>query len=70
MRWPDPALSLSLSELFINLSAGWFGAAIIIPFSTEGMLQIHFVFLTVDIVLGILCFVIGYQLKRRNIDYD
>ena len=65
MRKIDPAFLLSLSELFINLSAGWFGAAFIVPLSVESISKINLGILTVNVGFGILCFVIGYFLKKR-----
>jgi len=53
-----------LSDLFVNLSAGWFGAVFIIPAFTRNSLAIDLPVLTADLVLGILCLVFSYQLKK------
>ena len=43
----DAAFLLSLSELFINLSAGWFGATFIVPVQ-----NIHVKMQTANALLG------------------
>jgi len=49
----DPLLLITLSDLFVNLSAGWFGAAIIVPL-TEPKLKLKLWVLTTNLLFGIL----------------
>jgi len=52
-----------LSDLFINLSAGWFGAALILPLATPKRSKFRFKTLTINITCGILAYIIGVLLK-------
>ncbi len=53
----------SLSGLFLNLSAGWYGAAFIVPLSyiTSPYWPVY---LIADIANGILCLVTSVQIER------
>jgi hypothetical protein len=53
-----------ISDLFINLSAGWFGAAFILPAVSENLLTIDFRLLTADIILGILSLILAKVLRK------
>jgi len=53
---------IALSELFINLSAGWFGAALILPMTT-GKFKINSSLLLINILYGILSLLIGILLR-------
>lgn len=59
----DPALKNIVSDLFVNLSAGWFGAAFITPNFSQAKRSNKFLLLTVNITLGIFCLVVAYFLK-------
>lgn len=52
-----------LSELFVNLSAGWYGAAVIIPISSPEPTAVDFSALTTDIIFGTVCIIISYKLR-------
>lgn len=52
------------SEFWVNMAAGWFGAAIIIPLSSGTPVQINAIALIVDILFGIFSLVIGYLLRK------
>ncbi|OGM31030.1 hypothetical protein A2630_03105 [Candidatus Woesebacteria bacterium RIFCSPHIGHO2_01_FULL_44_10] len=54
-----------LSELFVNLSAGWFGAAIIVPIFFEAQKPNLFI-LTGDIFAGILSLIIAFLLRKLS----
>ena len=60
----------ALSELFINLSAGWFFSAFLVPFSQDLSIQTRIFLLTVDLVLGIVCLLLGIKLRRLKKKYD
>lgn len=60
----------ALSELFINLSAAWFFAMFLAPFSQDLSIQTRIVILTGDLGLGILCLLIGIKLRRLKNKYD
>lgn len=53
-----------MSDLCINLSAGWFGAMFIVPTLSEKPLQTNIPLLIFDLVLGIVFLVISYKLRR------
>lgn len=57
--WPN-----IVSDLFVNLSAGWFGAAFILPAVSENLVKIDFRILTGDIILGILSLVLARALRK------
>lgn len=60
----------ALSELFINLSAGWFLAATLVPFSQDKISVVaKIVLLTIDIVLGIVFLVFGIKIRRLEKKY-
>lgn len=60
----------ALSDLFINLSAAWFFAAALVPFSQDLSIQTRIFVLTFDIMLGIVCLGIGIKLRRMKKKYD
>jgi len=53
-----------ISELFVNLSAGWFGAALIIPIRGRRIGKIKLGLLTINVVFGILFLVFAYTLRK------
>lgn len=55
------------SDLFINLSAGWFGAALIVPTFSESTIVTNLWVLTVDLILGTLFLLLGFLFKNRKI---
>lgn len=52
-----------LTEFLINLAAGWFGAAIILPIRSEKR-KIKFLLLTVNLSCGILSLAVAYIIRR------
>jgi hypothetical protein len=59
----DPLLRDLISDLFVNLAAGWFGAAIIVPvFSRRPRLK--WVSLTIDVILGIVFLTFAYGIRK------
>ena len=60
----DPILSSVISDLFVNLSAGWLGAVIIVPtFSKRKGLKKLWV-LTFNLGASILSLVIAFFIKK------
>ena len=53
-----------LSELLINLAAGWYGAAAIIPATSDKPLTTDLGILTVNVIFGALFLVLAYKLRR------
>ncbi|MEK7168618.1 MAG: hypothetical protein AAB778_01270 [Patescibacteria group bacterium] len=53
-----------ISDLFINLSAGWFGAAFILPAVSENLLTVDFRLLTADVILGILSLILARVFRK------
>lgn len=60
----DLFLLVVTSNLFVNLSAGWFAAALIIPATSKKKAQLNFWIFTVDLLFGILCLVVAYYLGK------
>jgi len=55
---------LTVSDLLINLSAGWFGAMLIVPnFSKDKGLR-KIVILTLDLSAAIVCLVASFMLRN------
>ncbi len=51
------------AEFLINLGAGWFGAAIILPIRSEKR-KIRFMLLTVNLSCGILSLALSYIIRK------
>lgn len=62
----DPAWLKALADLFINLSAGWFGAVIIVPNFWPPTKFANFLFLTYDLIAGILFLVVAIRLRKLS----
>jgi len=63
MTLTNPVWFSVLSDLFVNLSAGWFAAAIIIPIGNRRH-KLNLWLLTTNIAFGILALIIAFQLRR------
>ena len=62
-----PNFLLTLSELFSNLSAGWFGAVLILPGIWSSYdLQSNIVLFMFNIFYGFTCLLISYYLKELS----
>lgn len=59
----DSTFLQTMADLFINLSAGWFGIAFIAPKSQPVRIRL----LTVNIVYGIVCLVIAFMLREVSL---
>lgn len=59
----DPLALLTLSDLLVNLSAGWLGSAIIIPIAIEKP-KMRFLTLTINIILAIVAFGTSFLLRK------
>ncbi len=55
------------SDLFVNLSAGWFAAALIIPPTSKKTLRLNFWLFTFDILVGIFCLVVSFYFKKGSV---
>ncbi len=64
MNAVDSAWWVLLSELCVNVSAGWLGAAFIVPATSKRPLKINLLLLTTDLLFAILFLVIGFQLRK------
>lgn len=53
-----------LADLLINLSAGWFGAAFIVPNFSGLWWPYNLVVLTGDILVGIVSLVAAFKLRK------
>jgi hypothetical protein len=56
----DNVLLQTTADLFINLSAGWFGIAFIVPKKKK----VHLRVLTVNILYGIFCLVVSFFIRK------
>lgn len=65
MRILDPLFLITLSDLFINLSAGWFGAAAIIPLASK-RITLRWKLLPIHIGFGIVSLLLSYLLKKAG----
>jgi len=53
-----------LSDLFINLAAGWFGAAFIVPATAKPSRRVSLWFLTSNMVFSTLFLVLAFKLRK------
>ena len=68
MKKLHPTLFLTISDVLVNLSAGWFGAVFIVPVFSEKPLVFNIPLLILDIILGIVFCGVAFKLrtiKRR-----
>ena len=52
------------SNLFVNLSAGWFAAALIVPATSKKAVRLNFWLFTIDILFGIFCLVVAFYFGK------
>ena len=62
----DPLLLTISSELFVNLSAGWFGAILIVPNFASRESPYNLAILTGDILAGISSLVVAFRLRKLS----
>lgn len=63
----DPLWANILSELFVNLSAGWFGAAFIVPVIAKKQVSVNLGVLLFNLIFGIVFLIIGFQLRELSL---
>lgn len=68
MAKPDQTWLSILSELLVNLAAGWFGAAFIAPNFIASRADYKPLILLADIALGIVCLLIAHHLRNRTLE--
>lgn len=56
-----------IADLFINLSAGWFGAAFIISAFNENIGNLNFGLLILNGGFGILFLLVAHMLRKKSI---
>lgn len=56
----DPALFMAIGDVFLNLAAGWFGAAIIIPGTYPRSTPTNILYVAANILFGMIALAIGY----------
>jgi len=61
----DKIVRASIADLFINISAGWFGAAYGVLFLAEASIVLKLGILIFDIMLAIICLYLAIKLRRR-----
>ena len=57
--------SIDISDLFINLSAGWFGAAFIFPAFNGGFDNLNLGLLILDAGFGIVFLLVAHMLRSK-----
>jgi len=57
----------AFSQLFINLSSGWFGAVFVVPVLSG---KLDLVSLIINFVYGILCLVLHVKLEQILLSYE
>ncbi len=60
----DPTWWTLLSELSVNIAAGWLGAAFIVPVTSKESPTVNLLMLTTDLVFAILFLVLAFQLRK------
>lgn len=63
----DPRIFVAVGDVFLNLSAGWFGAAVIIPNVHTRSTKHNISFVVINIALGFMALVFGYQFRILGI---
>jgi hypothetical protein len=61
----DPVWAQIISELCVNLSAGWIGAAVVIPVTSKLDKKINLGLLTMNLAAGIVFLTVAFELRRR-----
>lgn len=60
----DPTFLTVVSELFVNLSAGWFGAALIVPVTSKAPKEINLWILTFNFLIGIFLLIVAFEFRQ------
>lgn len=63
----DPSLLTAIGDVFLNLSAGWFGAAIIIPGTRPRGTKINALYVIVNLSFAFAALAFGYRLRILGI---
>jgi len=66
---PDPVFLNIISELFVNLSAGWFGVAFIVPLTSKRP-KFKWWVLPIHIGFGIVSLLFSYTLRKLEHNYE
>lgn len=59
----DPRILIAIGDVFLNLSAGWFGLVFITPAAYTRSLQENLIYIIGNTLLGIIALGIGYKLR-------
>ena len=62
----NPLILFTIADVLVNLSAGWFGAATILPAFSEKPAILNLPILITDLIFGTVCFVTAYRLRKRG----
>jgi len=66
MQKVDPFIFSLLSEFLVNLSAGWFAAAFVVPITTKRPRKVSIRLLTINIILSIVCLLAAYWFGKAG----
>lgn len=60
----DETWLITLSDLFVNLSAGWFGALFIVPVTSKRPERVRLGLLTVNLLFAIISLLLALKFKK------
>lgn len=60
----DSTFLQTLANIFDNLSAGWIGAALIVPVFSEQPLNLNFWILIVNLFFGMVFMFLAYKIRK------
>lgn len=63
----ESSLLSAISDVFLNLSAGWFGAAIIIPGTYSRSTRVNTLYVVMNLSFGLAALAFGYKLRILGI---
>ncbi len=66
MRYIDKEWFYLVSEICVNLSAGWIGAILIIPNFADAPFPRNVLTLTADFVLAIVSLIVAFYLRKQK----
>lgn len=59
----DPTWFAVVGDVFVNLSAAWFAAALVVPFNSDAPKDVKGWVLLANITFGIVALVVAYRLR-------
>lgn len=66
MKKVDSLWFILISEMFVNLAAGWIGVGLAVIFATDKEIFVKLGLLTVNLVAGIVSMVVAFKLRKKG----